>query len=241
MNARAVVLMIGCLLCGLAAAPAAAEVSWEGGLRGGLGLGKMRGDTRISDSQSDGVTTVTVTGDISGWRTGFAGGTFVGARLSDAFALRLEILYAQKGGDGPVDVFVDGTPAGTATLAFKLDYVEFPLLAVWSVPAGTRATLDVFGGPALGFKSAAKLRIDVMGISEEADIKDTVKGTDVGLSFGAGVRILASETVNLLLDGRFTLGLSDFPEGTGAPSLKNDALAFTAGLSFPLSTPRARR
>lgn len=228
------IVSVGSLLSCLAVAPVAAGVTWEAGFKGGLGLGKLSGDTGINDVITDGGVTVIFSGDIGDPRTGFSGGGFANARISDAFGIRLEVLYAQKGGKGPVDVTVDGTPAGTADITFKVNYVEIPLLAVGSFPVGARAMVDVFGGPTVAFKAGAKLRAEVQGQGDETDIGSDIKGTDFGIAAGAGIRLFASQRMSIVLEGRHTLGLVNILDAAGGPSLKNRALAFTAGIAFPL-------
>ena len=232
MRTRSLVAAVVGLLC-LSAGTAAAQLTWEAGFRGGLGLGKIRGDTGFSESSSDGSgNTIDVTGDIKDFRIAFGAGAFVTAKINDSFGVRLEALYVQKGGKGPVDVYFNGTLAGTADITFKLDYVELPLLAVASFPAGTSAKVNLFGGPAVAVKTGANLRAEAQGQSDETDIGDTIESTDFGFAVGAGVAIVASPRLNILIDGRATLGLSKVP--TTGEDIKNTNLLFTAGLSFPL-------
>lgn len=233
MNARTVLTAALVLLMGVSATAASAQLTWEAGFKGGLGLGKLRGDTGFSESFSDGTNTVDITGDISDFRTGFAGGGFLTARINDSFGIRLEALFTQRGGTGPLDVAVNGSPAGTADVTFKLDYFEIPLLAVGSFPAGARSKFNLFGGPAVAFKTSANLRVEAQGVADEQDIGDTVESTDFGFTAGAGVSIAATERVSFVIDGRYTLGLSKIPN-TGE-DLKNNNLVFMAGISFPLT------
>jgi len=225
---------LGLIAC-LALAPAAtAQVAWEVGLKGGVGLGKVTGDTRFFDS--DGVDTID--GDIKNTRTGFAGGGFAIANINERFGIRLEALYSQKGGQGDISVTGHSIPNGsiTGTLTFKFDYFEIPLLAVGSFPAGEKARIDIFGGPAIAFNTAAKLKLEAEGQSAETDFKDFVKSTDFGIALGAGVTVLASPAINVVIDGRYEFGLTKIPDNTGGESvdLKNGGFAFMAGLSFPV-------
>ena len=232
MKTRALIAAIVGLMLYLAAGPAAAQVTWEVGFKGGVDLGKLTGDTGFSASFTDGFNTLDFDGDISDFRTGFAGGGFATARISDAFGIRFEVLYAQKGGKGSVNMTFNGTPAGTADITFKLDYVEIPVLAVGSFPAGNSARMNVFGGPSIAFKTGAKVKTEFQGQSDEQDAGDTTETTDFGFAAGAGVAIAASPTMSLVIDGRYTFGLSKvFKSGE---DLKNGGLALMAGLSFPL-------
>ena len=219
-----------CIVCLGAALPAAAQITWEAGVKGGVGMGKMMGD--VESTETDG--TFTVTQNIDGYRTGFAGGGFATAKITKDFGIRLEALYSQKGGKGDFSV-TDGTNTVTGDATFKLDYFEVPLLAVGTFAAGTKTMIDVFGGPVFGFKTGANLLLEAEGDSDETDISDSVKGTDFGVTVGAGLTILAHPKANVVIDGRYTHGLTNIPED--APDdfdLKNSDIVFMAGVSFPL-------
>ena len=186
MKARVLVIaLVGILVC-LSGRPAAAQVRWEAGFKGGVGLGKLTGDTGFSVSFTDGVDTFAFSGDISDYRTGFVGGGFATGNFSDAFGIRLEVLYAQKGGTGSVVVTFNGAPAGSADITFKLDYLEIPILGVASFPAGSATKMNVLGGPVVAFNTSAKLKAESQGQSNEQDISD-VESTDFGFAVGAGV------------------------------------------------------
>jgi opacity protein-like surface antigen len=238
MNARVVVAtVIGLLLC-LTAGLSAAQPTWEIGVKGGVGLAKLTGDTGLNASFTDGVDTIDLTGDIGDSRTGFTGGGFAAAQFSEAFGLRLEVLYAQKGGKGPLNVAFNGNPAGTADVTFKLDYIELPILAVGTFPAGSGSRVNVFGGPTIAFNTGSNIKTEAQGQSDEQDIGDTVEGTDFGFAAGAGLKFAATPKMNIVVDGRYTFGFSKIP--TTGEDIKNGGMSFMAGLSFPLggsSTP----
>lgn len=236
MKRSLLVVLAGLLMC-LTAGPVAAQVTWEAGFKVGLGLGKLRGDTGFSETLIDGGSTIVLSGDIGDFRTAFTGGAFANAMFTDAFGVRLEVLYAQRGGKGPVSLTIDGNPAGTVDVTFKHDYIEIPIMAVGSFPAGSKARLNVFGGPAVAFNTGAKVRVEAQGVSDETDNSDTVESTDFGIAAGAGISIAASASANIVIDGRYTLGLSKVP--TTGEDLKNSSLAFMAGVSFPLGGARS--
>lgn len=217
------------------AGTSSAQVQWQLGFKGGLNLGKVTGDTEFSDSFTDpGVGEVEFDGDIDGFRKGFVGGAFATAQVNPRFGVRVEALYAQKGGKGEFDVTVDGSPFGTGDAGYKFDYFEIPILAVGSFPMGETTSFDIFAGPAIAFNMGADGVVELEGEEAEEDFSDEVKGTDFGIAFGAGVTISANETMNVVIDGRYTLGLSEVPEDGDGLSLKNQSLAFMAGLSFAI-------
>jgi opacity protein-like surface antigen len=231
MRARSIALAAAGIVC-LIAGPVAAQTKWSGGIKGGVSLAKIGGDTGFSDSFTDGVDVIDLFGDVGDTRTGFIGGGFVTADVNEKFGFRVELLYAQKGGAGTLNVNLNGVPAGTADLTFKLDYFEVPVLLVGTIPTQGSTKLSVFGGPTIAFNTGSKLKFDVQGQANEQDIGDTVESTDFGLALGAGVSFPASARARIVIDGRYTLGFSKFPN-TGE-DLKNRDIVFMAGFSFPL-------
>lgn len=217
------------------AASANAQVTWSAGFKGGVDFAPFLGsDTKISESVFDENTgsTLTFDGDLDGSRTGFAGGGFATAHINEAFGVQLEVLYVQKGGKGDIAVTVDGVPAGTLKATVKLDYVEIPLLGVGSFKAGEKATIDLFAGPAVAFNVSAKEKDEFLGETDETDVSDAFKSTDFGLAFGGGVTIAAHPRANVVLEGRYTLGLIKIAESDA--DLKTSAFSIMAGVSFPI-------
>jgi opacity protein-like surface antigen len=229
--AVAIVALLGCTFAGTALA----QVVWEGGFKGGVSGTSLKGATDFFASVTDGVNTLDLSGDIGDSRTGFAGGGFATAHFSDVFALRLELLYTQKGGTGPVNVMFNGSPAGTADVTFKADYIEIPVLAVASLPTAGKTKVNVFGGPSIGFKTGAKVKVEFQGESDEQDNSDGMESTDFGFAAGAGLSFATSPRVHLVADGRYTFGLSKV--FTSGEDIKNGGYAFMAGISFTSGAP----
>ena len=232
MSARSMALAVAGIVMCLAAGPVAAQTKWSGGIKGGVSLAKITGSTAFSGSVTDGVDTIDLFGDIGDYRTGFAGGGFVTADVNEKFGIRAELLYAQKGGAGKLNVNFNGIPAGTSDITFKLDYIEIPVLLVGTFPTQGSTRLSVFGGPTVAFNTSSKLKFETQGQSSEQDIGDSTESTDFGLAFGAGASFAASPRTRIVVDGRYTLGLSKF--FTSGEDNKNSAIQLMAGLSFPL-------
>jgi hypothetical protein len=189
------------LLCG---AVAARSATCQLGVKGGLSIMELTND-----------------GDSSGDRTGFAGGAYLLADFSEQFGLRVEGLYFQKGAHEEED-------GDEATI--KLDYIEFPILAVAHVPLGAQARLDFFGGPTFGFNVKSELELTLGGFTASGDL-DGVEAFEFGVTFGAGVNFDAGPVV-LGVDGRYGLGVTDVAsEGDGG---KNRGFAVMASLGFPI-------
>ena len=233
--AVAIVALAGCTCAG----PALAQVAWEVGFKGGLGGYSLKGETSFFESVTDGVNTLDLSGNIGDVRTALIGGAFAAADLTDAFGIRLEVLYAQKGGKGTVDLTFNGLPAGTAAITYKVNYIEIPILAVGSVPAGDITNVSFIGGPTVAFKTSAKVKAEFQGQSDEQDNSDTLEGTDFGFAAGAGLTIAASPAVHVVMDGRYTFGFSKTPKS--GEDIRNRGFAFMAGLAFPLGAGGAAR
>lgn len=227
------------LIVCVAAVRTAAEPTFSFGFKGGINAAKLGGDdtTGFLDIDEYGIS---ASGDIESYRVGFVGGVFFMVHISDMFGIRLEALYAMKGGKGEMagtisdDVYGDVAFNADATL--RLDYFEIPLLAVVSVPLAERVSLNVMAGPTFAFKTGAELALELraMGMSQEEteDIDELVKGTDVGAVFGAGFTFNAG-TVDIFVEGRYGLGFSSIDDTSEDLDLKTRYFSFMAGLGIP--------
>lgn len=200
------ILILTTFVSALVAAAAAQSATCQLGVKGGVSVMELTNDD-----------------ESSGDRTGFAGGAYLLADFSKQFGLRVEGLYVQKGAH-------EEEGADEATL--KLDYIEFPILAVAHVPLGEKARLDFFGGPTLGFNVKSELEITLGGFTGSADL-DGVEAFEFGVAFGAGVNFDAGPVV-LGVDGRYGLGVTDVAsDGDGG---KNRGFAVMASLGFPIGS-----
>ena len=201
---------------------AAHAATWQAGIKGGVAIQKLSGDD-VNSGQVDN-------------RTGFAGGAYVQSDLSRNFGVRLETLYFMKGAAADVD-----TLGLKASVTVKLDYVEFPLLAVAHLPVSEKARVDIFGGPTFAFNTSAKGEVSVGGFSGSSDIGSGVKSFDFGLTFGAGINFDAGSAL-IGIDGRYGFGLqsivdSDALSGfgfSGNADAKNKGFAIMASVGMPI-------
>lgn len=204
--------MAGCAV--LAFAGVANAASYQLGVKGGVAVEKLGGD----DVESDAVDS----------RTGFVGGAYFQADFSKSFGLRVESLYFMKGASADSSSF---------EATFKLDYIEFPVLAVAHVPMSEAARLDIFAGPTFAFNTKADLEGSVGGFSATVDVSDFFSSFDFGLTFGAGVSFDVGSVV-LGFDGRYGIGLTTIAEedsDTGfQPDVKTQGFAFMASVGLPV-------
>ena len=212
--ATGLALVAGVMLAGAAVQAA----TWQVGVKGGVAVQKLGGDDVNSDQVDN--------------RTGFVGGAYFQSDVSRNFGVRLETLYFMKG--------ASADSAGVS-VTVKLDYVEFPLLAVAHVPVSETARVDIFGGPTFAFNTSAKAEASFGGLSGSVDIGDGVKSFDFGLTFGAGMSFDAGSAV-IGIDGRYGFGLDSIVDSdalsdlgfNGNADVKNKGFAVMASIGIPV-------
>jgi hypothetical protein len=112
--------------------------------------------------------------------TSFHVGGYLNIGFSETFSVQPELLYNGVGSK------MDDEKA-------TANYISIPIMLKYN-PA---PIFNIHAGPQVGFLLSAK--------SGDEDIKDQVKGLDLGLGFGAGVDLPAG----LGISARYVLGLSD--------------------------------
>jgi hypothetical protein len=182
------------------------------GPKAGLNIANLSGDD-VEDTDS---------------KTGFAGGVFFMYKFSDMFAIQPEAYYSMKGATQK-ETF-EGT---TVDFTFTLDYIEVPLLFKLLIPIqGSSINPAIFAGPAVGFKTTSKVKIEAGGESYEEDVED-VKSTDFGLVFGGGLGFPVGGN-ELGFDVRYILGLATIDDSAEAADVKNGVINFNVYFGFSL-------
>lgn len=138
-------------------------------------------------------------------RTGFHVGGYLNLGFSENFSLQPELIYNSVG-------------SKIGDTAFKTDYLSIPVMLKYNPVA----IFNVHAGPQFGLLMSAK--------SGDEDVKDALKGLDLGLGFGAGVDL----PMGLGVTARYILGLSNIgeDEGMGDATVKNTA--FQLSVSYKL-------
>jgi len=149
--------------------------------------------------------------DDFGSRTSFHFGVTAGIGVSDNFNVQPELVYSSQG----ASLDIEGIDAD-----IKLDYVNLPIMAQFQVADGFSIEL----GPQFGFLMSAKVEAD----GEEEDIKDDLKGLDIG----AGVGVNYAMASGLNIGARYNLGLSDINDGEGDISNQNNVIQVSIGYRF---------
>ena len=154
------------------------------------------------------------------FRTGVIAGGFVTWPLGSRLALQPEVLFAEAGAKATL---------GGGTSTQKLDYVDVPVLASYRIAGGPERHLAVFGGPAFGIRVRATSEASFGGGSTlEMDVSDQVTRTNLSVVGG-----LAYHRGRLVVDGRYSWGLSDIDKDT-TDNIKINMreMSFMAGWRF---------
>jgi Outer membrane protein beta-barrel domain len=203
--------------------------------------------------------TGTISSTLGEFKPGFVGGGYATAHLNPRFGVRLEALYANKGSAGENSGTLYGYLISTQVSGsnrLTLQYLEIPVLAVFSFPTGVHRGFDLFAGPALAFRAKAQLykmvtlgnfngtelsvtRAEQIPIgpgnsgSETEDVTDRIAKTDVSAVLGAGYSRRKGDVI-LSVDARWTQGFRSVDTaGSGA---KNQSFSLSLGLGFPLGS-----
>ena len=147
-------------------------------------------------------------------KSGFAAGGFVSIGINDLFSIQPEVLFVQKG----AKLTEDGDEA-----TLKLNYVEVPILVVFTIQTSGNVTPFVYAGPSFGMNTSAQVEFE----GEEEDVGDEVKGSDVSIVFGGGVKV-----GGFMVEARYAAGVSAINEGETDENIRTRAFMVLAGFSF---------
>jgi opacity protein-like surface antigen len=143
-------------------------------------------------------------------------GAFGEYQISDFFGVAGELVYSRQGAAASAE--------GVKTKT-RLSYLNVPVLAKLYIADGL--SLDL--GPQFGFLTGAKQWVEAEGASGSVDIKDTVNGFDLSVGMGLSYNI----TENILVQGRYNLGLTDgFKNNESDDKFKNNVIQVGVGYRF---------
>ncbi len=194
------------------------------GVKGGVNYSTLSGSFMIDEEDFE-------VSDLK-YKTGLVVGASYSMGLLPMISLQPELLYTSKGAKFSDSFIDDGVPVDIeATL--DLTYIEIPILVKVTLPTPGLSP-SFYAGPAIAFISAAKAKFEVsaMGFSfsDEQDIKEEIKSTDIGLVLGAGLEF-GLPVFKLTADLRYTMGLSSIDE-VGDGDIKNNAITLMLGVVF---------
>jgi len=162
---------------------------------------------------------LTISGDNSGFtfnsKTDFNAGVLASIPLFSDFHLQPEIMYSGQGASSDFQ---------GSSLKLNYGYLNVPVLFKYQHESGLFAET----GPQVGFLLSAKEKVDDQSI----DTKDDTQSVDFSWAFGIGYKI---PDINLGIDARYNLGLTNLAKGTSSSdgTVKNSVFQF--GLFYMFS------
>jgi hypothetical protein len=156
--------------------------------------------------------------DETNFKTGFLVGGNLTYSIRDTYGFTGKLLYAQKGAE------LNSTKS-------TLNYVEIPIVARLFFNKQGPFRPNFFAGPSFGFLTGVKSQTGNGDKVTVDNYKDTFKTFDFGLTGGLGLNYEIAPETRLLVDFRYTYGLSDVSK-SNASSVNNQVFGITAGVSF---------
>jgi len=152
--------------------------------------------------------------------TKFFFGGFFGYDFIRNFGLQGELLYNPVGGGY--------SSPGQAGGNDGISYLEFVVLAKYSVPVSPVIKIFFEAGPQLGIKMSATEHSDATGT--DTDISQYISGTDFDLVVGTGTAFRVGPG-NIIFDVRYNIGLSSIQKNGNA---HNSNQVFTMAVGYGL-------
>ena len=141
--------------------------------------------------------------------------------IVNTFGITGKALFSQKGSKY--------TALG-ATNKQTLNYLEIPLIGRFFLNKEGRFRPNIFLGPSFGFLLSGTNKIGDADAKKIENIGNFYNKFDFGLTGGLGLNFEIANETRLLIDARYTHGLSDITKGAG--SINNQAIGVTVGVSF---------
>ena len=150
-------------------------------------------------------------------KIGALGGVFATYSIVNTFGVTGKVLFSQKGAD------FDGNKT-------NLNYIEVPLIGRFFLVKDGAFRPNLFIGPSFGFLTGASSKIGDGDWEKIDNHENFFNGFDFGVTGGIGLNYAIAEETRILLDARYTHGLSDVSVASG--DVHNLAYAITLGVSF---------
>ena len=135
---------------------------------------------------------------------GIHGGAYVTMMFSDHLGLQPEVLYSAQG-------------AKSGDQKYKINYVNIPVLVRYNITD----LFSIHAGPQFGLLTSAKFASG----SNETDVKDQIKGSDIGIAAGVGFDL----PMKLNFSARFIQGLTNINDTGSSTNTKNYNLQLSVG------------
>ena len=170
---------------------------WEFGIQSGLNINSGRGTAIIKDK--------------TGILTGFGVGAHFKLNLSPAFGIKAMLQYDQNGYAYNDLVFADniGNTIGSSDLLIRLNYINIPVYAEFSTQGKIKITGGIGAFMGLLMSSNAITKVKVAPGYNNTTKMEYIKSSNFGITAGTGMRWKLNNKINLCLDLRDNLGLSN--------------------------------
>jgi hypothetical protein len=163
-------------------------------------------------------------------RIGVIVGAFTHLGMGKYLALEPQVLFSQRGA-----MYGGYDPSWNDELAFKLDYVEVPVILRVYFSSGTSIRMNIFGGGYAGYNVIARYKYSEYGYLEEGDLEDILavpmENLDYGVLFGAGV-VFQMRQVIFRIDTHYSLGLVRIFDIPPDNDLRNGAIGLIASVGM---------
>lgn len=229
-----------------------AQLRWQTGIKGGANWGKLRGDAVSMWLGGEDSQLAASLGDA---KLGFEGGAFLTVFFNEFFGIQGEVMYMPKGGEGTASGYIifhpdydNPRPAFFNGTAYAyLDYIEFPVMAVFEFEAteGGKVRVRGLAGTTFAFNVHAQARLKgraeitmqdestrYQDIDERMDIGERVKQFEFGLIFGGAVYWDIGK-VDLLIESRWERGLTSVDNTTLYREIYTSNVSLMFGFSYP--------
>jgi hypothetical protein len=158
-------------------------------------------------------------------RIAASGGGFIALPLTRRVAVQLEAMSSPKGAR------LDEAGTGVAQ-TLMLRYFEVPALVRVRGPVLGAGVPYVLAGPYFGVRTSAKAQLSTVVNSIKSGVRDNadalIERFEGGVIVGAGLDIAQ----HLMVEGRYSHGLTNANRVAGSPHFINHGLSFTTGVRF---------
>jgi hypothetical protein len=151
-------------------------------------------------------------------KTSFHVGGVAEIMISEKFYFQPELLFSSQGAS------YESSGFGITDGKLIASYLNLPLMGKFYPVEG----FSIQAGPQVGLLLSAKDKYEIMGVSQEEDVKDSFKSIDFGVNLGLGYALPSG----LFIDARYNLGLSDINDSDGGPKINNGVIQVSVGFLF---------
>ncbi len=155
-------------------------------------------------------------------KAGVVAGVQLTYSIVNTFGITAKALLAQKG--------AQTTTTSGITSKQTLNYLEIPVLGRFFLSKEGKFRPNLFIGPSFGFLMGATNKTGSNEAVKIPDYKSSFNTFDLGLTGGLGLNYEIANETRILLDARYTYGLSDITKAAG--NWNNLPITITAGISF---------